>query len=57
MGECVAENTPLVLNLREGRGDYPGREMVSIYLLKIKITTTFFNSCMQYSWKEGSTRI
>ena len=26
-----------------GGGDYPGQEMVSIYLTKIKITTKFFN--------------
>ena len=24
-------------------GDYPGQEIVSIYLIKIKITTKFFN--------------
>ena len=40
--------TTLVNNLHyfcagEAGGDYPGQEMVSIYLIKIKITTKFFN--------------
>ena len=40
---CCRKYSPSTESAGRSGGDYSGQEMVSIYLIKIKITTKFFN--------------
>ena len=46
----VAENTPLVLNLRGGWGDYPGQEMVSLSNKNENYNKIFQFYCEKYTY-------